>query len=350
MIERMRLFQLFLKRKNARLFEILNLIATTANLRRFVLSLLCFIIFATGSGILLYNKANLGSDQKLGQEQIALINFKTAVRSATQNMEKLKPYAVNDNRAKIVLIIADLGSSSYTCQAALQLPKSFTLGFKARSNFLSKWVDQAHSDGFESLLQVPLQSQEKTPNNWGSHALFVKLSGKDAISDKLFGWLGEGIGINSLIKRLLLDSGVNIAPKWEGWDKETLIIIKGNSNNDQVLLNLGDLLGVQNNIANIIIDEELDQEKIKRNLLRLEQAAIANGQAIGFVRALPFSQRIVEKWSANLNREKIQIVPASSLFTANSPYIMTQTFSGFYLQQAEQTPVETETNENTANF
>ncbi len=339
MIEKIRLFNQFLK-----------LIATTANLRRFVLSLLCFIIFATGSAVILFTKANHGSHNSLAKEQIALINIETIVRSFSKNSDAVKSYVAVDDRAKIVLIIADLGSSSYTCQAALKLPKSFTLGFKTRSNFLSKWVDQAHSEGFESLLQIPLQSNVKTPNNWGAHVLFIKLSGRDSISDKLFGQLGEGIGINSLIKRLFLGSRMNILPQWEGWNKDNLLIIKGNSNNEQALLSLGDLLGIQTNIANIIIDDELDQEKINRNLLRLEQAAVANGQAIGFVRALPFSQRIVEKWSVSLNQEKIKIVPASSLFTANSPYIMSQSFSGYYLQQAERTSVETEANENTANF
>jgi len=350
MFEKTRLFQLFLNRKIMRLVETLVLIATTANLRRFVLSSLCLIIFTTGSGVILFNKASQGSSHSLAKEQLASTNLKTAASSLSKNRDVIKSYAETDDRAKIVLIIADLGSSSYTCQAALKLPKSFTLGFKTRSNFLSKWVDQAYSEGFESLLQIPLQSNVKTPNNWGAHALFIKFSGRDSISNKLFGRMGEGIGINSLLKRLFLDSRFNIFPEWEGWNKDNLLIIKGNGNNEQTLLSLGDLLGVQTNISNIIIDEELDQGKINRNLLRLEQAALANGQAIGFVRALPFSQRIVEKWSANLNQDKIKIVPASSLFTANSPYIMTQTFSGFYLQQAEQTSGETEANENTANF
>ena len=249
----------------------------------------------------------------------------------------------------MVLIVADLGNSSHSCQAALKLPKSFTLGFKAQSHFLGKWLDLAYQQGFESLIQLPLRANEKTPNYCGTHVLFLNLSAMDSVVAWLKNHWGEGTGINSLLSMVFSSLQINLFPKWEGLNKNVLVL-KSNSNDDQALIGLGDFLGAGTNIANIIIDEELDEERIKSNLLRLEETAVANGKAIGFIRAFPFSQQLVEKWSISLNPEVIKIVPASSLFASGAPYILSQSFPNLYLQQAEQTSADAERNEYAKSF
>lgn len=335
MIEKARLFQLFLKYRIARLLKILHFMVTTANLRRFILSSLFFIMFVAGSGVIFFTKGG------------GTFSTEIAASSSGKRSHAAEPWNL---RAKVILIIADLGSSSYSCEAALKLPRSFTLGFKAQSHLLGKCIDQAYQQGFESLIQLPLQGNEKIPNSWGARVLLVDLSGVNSAFAWLYHHWSEGIGIDSIVIRIFTKLRSELFPKWEGLNKKNILVFKENSNNEQTLTSLGDFLGVETNVANIIIDEELDEERIRKNLLRLEEAAIANGKALGFVRAFPFSQHLLEKWSVNLNPEVIEIVPASSLFASGVPYILSHSFPDLSIQQAEQTPVETEINEYAKNF
>ena len=67
-------------------------------------------------------------------------------------------------------------------EEALKLPHEFTLGFSPYAGDTGKWAVKARAEGFESVVDLPMQTEEYPISDPGSYGLLEDLSPDENIS------------------------------------------------------------------------------------------------------------------------------------------------------------------------
>ncbi len=220
------------------------------------------------------------------------------------------------SKNKIVIIVTDLGLSKSLTLEALQLPKSFTLGFSPYANNVDEWVDQAVSKGFETLINLPMQPIDYPVNDPGPYALLQNLSIGENLSrlDWVLSRSKKLVGVYSNPNETFSSTRTNLLPVLENLKKQRKIFAYGNVGNDQSLSSLTSSIASEYTPVHINIDEELNESKITNNLLRLEGLATSKGYAVGFINPYPMTIKLVNHWLDELDKKSAVIVPLSNIF------------------------------------
>lgn len=220
------------------------------------------------------------------------------------------------SKNKIVIIVTDLGLSKSLTLEALQLPKSFTLGFSPYANNVDEWVDQAISKGFETIINLPMQPIDYPVNDPGPYALLQNLSIGENLSrlDWVLSRSKKLVGVYSNPNETFSSTRTNLLPVLENLKKQRKIFAYGNVGNDQSLSSLTGSIASEYTPVHINIDEELNESKITNNLLRLEGLANSKGYAVGFINPYPMTIKLVNNWLDELDKKSSVIVPLSNIF------------------------------------
>ncbi len=246
-----------------------------------------------------------------------LENDKTTTQQEEKVLFRAPPLPEEDtSKKKIVIIVTDLGLSKSMTLEALQLSQKFTLGFSPYANNVDEWIDQASSKGFEALVNLPMQPIDYPVNDPGPYAMLQNLSIGENLSrlDWVLARSKKIAGVYSSQNEAFTSSRANILPVLENLKKHRKIFAYGNFNNDQSLTSLSSSIGVEYAAVNFCIDEELTEQKINSNLLRLEGLAMSQGYAIGYMNPYPISIKSVNAWLEGIDKKAIAIVPLSNLF------------------------------------
>lgn len=102
-------------------------------------------------------------------------------------------------------------------------------------------------------------------------------------------------------KEIFTDSKDDILPILGFLKQKKLAYIYGGEVNNESLEDLSEALNENYIDINITIDDELDIEAIKSNLLRLENMAKVRGFALGKFHAYPMSVRVINEWTGELD-------------------------------------------------
>lgn len=221
----------------------------------------------------------------------------------------------NKPKAKVALIVTELGLDRQLTLNVLEMPTNITLGFTPYSANVEEWINYAVSKGFETLINIPMH-----PNNLaskpGAHALLNNLSVEENLGklDHILSKAGRVVGIYSNPHESFTKFASNMVPVFSQLSKKKLYFIYGNLNNAQNIKSLSDYYKVNLVTVNARIDEELTVERIKNNLLKLEEIADNNGFAIGFMSAYNITLDEVKEWMKNIDAERFAVVPISQLF------------------------------------
>jgi polysaccharide deacetylase 2 family uncharacterized protein YibQ len=65
--------------------------------------------------------------------------------------------------------------------------------------------------------------------------------------------------------------------------------------------------------ANIVIDEQLDEESIENNLDKLVMRAKKQGSALGYVQGYILSMKTIKNWIPSLEQHGVKLVTVSDL-------------------------------------
>jgi len=283
--------------------------------------------------------------QEFNKSQEKITNPELAKDEANTHAFKAPELPVEDSKKnKIAIIVKDLGLSKSMTLEALQLPQTFTLGFSPYANNVNEWIDQAAKKGFETLINIPLQPTDYPVNDPGPRAMLQNLSTGENLSrlDWILSRSNKILGVYSLDNETFSTSRANISPVLESLQKKDKILIYGNMTNDRSLENLSASIGTSYAAVNVNIDDELDEEKIKNNLLKLEGISISNSVAIGYINPYPITIKAVNKWLSELDNNSVIIAPLSSLIIRNNN---TAPISGNFTNDLDSTNSNIEKNE-----
>ena len=220
-----------------------------------------------------------------------------------------RPFQDN-GKPKIALVIGGLGLNASTTRNAIEnLPAEVTLSFVPYAEGLQGWIDLARANGHEVLLEIPMEPMDYPDNDPGPYTLLAQAQ-PDELNKRLEWLLARGQGYfgvtNYLGGRFLASPGG--AQAFAGAVKRRGLAFLDDG--QAARLQAG---GLPRASADRIIDDQLSDEAIDRQLLALEAAALDKGKALGAGFAYPVTVKTVARWSQGLQRRGYQLAPASAL-------------------------------------
>lgn len=215
-------------------------------------------------------------------------------------------------KPKIAMIITNLGLSRLPTELAINTPKEFGLGFLPYTSSLKSLLYKAQENGHEIYLYLPLE-MESSSDNPGKHALMINQSLEENISrlEILLNSFKKYEGVYSSYREKVSSNSELMNAIFEKIKHKNLIFILGKNNNTSTLHYSQNKVGVIS--ANIVIDKELDREKILHNLELLVTAAKENSSALGYIQGYALTIEIINEWLPTLKKNNIELVPASEL-------------------------------------
>jgi polysaccharide deacetylase 2 family uncharacterized protein YibQ len=212
-------------------------------------------------------------------------------------------------KPRISMVVGGLGLNAAATRAAIEkLPAEVTLSFVPYATGLQGWIDLARAEGHEVMLEIPMEPLDYPNNDPGPSTLLATAQPQETV--RRLEWLlsratGYFAVTNYLGGRFLTsDNGMNAflgALRNRGL---------GFIDDGSAARRTGG--GAPRASADTVIDEQLSQEAIDRQLLALEAAALQRGQAIGAGFAYPVTVDAIARWAQALPNRGYQLAPVSA--------------------------------------
>ncbi|NBO19915.1 MAG: divergent polysaccharide deacetylase family protein [Proteobacteria bacterium] len=213
----------------------------------------------------------------------------------------------------IAIVVTGLGQSRALTQAALKLPENTSLSFSPYAKDVATWATSARAIGHEVLLDLPLEPTNYPASDPGPYGLLTSKSmGENVprlhwVLSRMQGYIGITTAPNESYTtrdeylrptlELLATRGLLLTLPHEPVRKETRALL--------------DESKIAYMLADMVIDEELNETGIQTRLSALEKIAAKRGYAIGYAQAIPLSIKQLDAWMATMDERGYTLVPLS---------------------------------------
>jgi polysaccharide deacetylase 2 family uncharacterized protein YibQ len=229
--------------------------------------------------------------------------------SAPSLTAPLATFDPNDKRAKIALIVTNMGlKTALTEEAISTLPAAVTFAFSPYSSSLASSLKKATEDQHQSLLMLPLEPDDFPRNDPGPLALLLKYSPEENVH-KLNDILQTAKPIVGTIPHMgsaFLKNSIAVETILSALDEEGLLFI----NTEGVNISHSDNLIKSYLQSDLSLDNILTPINIDENLNKLSTLALERGYAVAHIGLTPLALKILPNWIKKMEEEnKITFVP-----------------------------------------
>jgi len=200
-------------------------------------------------------------------------------------------------RGVIGLIIDDFGyRNDHVSNGFLQLPGKLTYAIIPGHDYSQLFSKKAYDSGYEIIVHLPMENIGKTYGE--EEYVLMSYFQDDEIKNRInkaFDYLPESIGLNNHQgSRGTADSRVMTLVAGVIKEKKKFFIDSRTTNNSLAETTMRKY-GVPTNKRDIFLDNELDDEKIKIQLLKLADVSEEKGIAIGIGHVKPQTLNVLAK-------------------------------------------------------
>ena len=200
-------------------------------------------------------------------------------------------------RGVIGLIIDDFGyRNDHVSNGFLQLPGRLTYAIIPGHDYSQLFSKKAYDSGYEIIVHLPMENIGKTYGE--EEYVLMSYFQDDEIKNRInkaFDYLPESIGLNNHQgSRGTADSRVMTLVAGVIKEKKKFFIDSRTTNNSLAETTMRKY-GVPTNKRDIFLDNELDEEKIKIQLLELADVSEEKGIAIGIGHVKPQTLNVLAK-------------------------------------------------------
>lgn len=222
------------------------------------------------------------------------------------------------SKKRVSIVITNLGLSKNSTLEALELPKAFTLGFSPYAMDLNQWLEQSYGKGFESLINLPMQPKDYPVNDPGPLSMLINLSNGENLSrfDQVASKSQKCIGFYTDSTEAYSQLRSSFSPILSQIAERQFLLAYGNQENSSGVLEMCKSVNAECVAKSINIDDDLSEEKIKRQLLLLEGMLQTHNEVIAFAKSFPVTLKMLKKWITEIDPNEISIVPISHLVSA----------------------------------
>jgi len=226
------------------------------------------------------------------------------------------PAAAAPNQPRIAIVIAGLGLSARSTQAAIaQLPAGVTLAFEPYDNDVQRWIGEARRQGHEVLIEVPMEPYDFPDSDPGPHTLRAAAS-ESANLQRLTWSLSRATGyagITNLLGDRFMSDAEALEPVMTFLTRRGLMFFDNGTVSHSAAPDAAKSAGTAFVQSSTEIDAIQAAMEIDQRLSELETRARLNGWAAGTGYLYPVTVDRVTVWARGLPGRGIALVPASAI-------------------------------------
>lgn len=232
-----------------------------------------------------------------------------------------RPYSGAPKRPLVAVTITNLGLSKSLTEEALKLPHTFTLSFSPYASDAKEWARKARKEGFESLVDIPMEQTNYPLSDPGPYGILGKLSTNDK-STRLHWVLSRFAGFVGVLapqnEKLTADLTILRPILTELAARGVLFLYIKNSQNAP----LAELAKSHTLTAlgmDMVIDDTLTPSALDAQLQKLTMLAKTQNVAIGIAHSYPVTLEALSRWADTLSAEGVDLVPVSAIAARTLP-------------------------------
>jgi uncharacterized protein len=230
-----------------------------------------------------------------------------------------RPFKGSASYPKISLVMADMGLSRVTTDAALtQLPGIVTFIFSPYAGGLENWIDRSRDAGHEVLIDLPAEPAAYPQNDPGPETLLIQ---KDAAANlSRLHWVmsrGTGyVGLTSLSGAALSTAPEALEPVLQDLKTRGLLWLDSGIAPYSQAPSLAEKLKLPFSKIDLAVDSDQSPAAIDKALSELVELARIHGQAVGLVRPYPVTIDRLKVWLKTVEERGILLAPLSATVAA----------------------------------
>lgn len=229
------------------------------------------------------------------------------------------PVELDSTKAKIVIVMDDLGLNKRQARQTVALPAPLTLSYMAYADDLSQQTAQARTAGHELLLHVPMEPRSITIDP-GPNVLLSGLPREELL--KSINWnldqTDNVVGINNHMGSRFTSDLEGMQTVTEVLNERGLLFLDSVTSSSSVAHTAAEDAGIPFAVRNVFLDHEDDLAYIKRQLKVTESVAKRTGVAIAIGHPRVKTLKALREWLPTLSERGFQLVPISAVVKIKS--------------------------------
>jgi|GEM_PF-862484 len=227
-----------------------------------------------------------------------------------------RPYnPPKEKRPVVAVIFTNLALSRPLTEEVIKLQHNFTLSFSPYAGDVKKWLAKAREEGFESLVDLPMQSENYPISDPGQYGLLEDANPNEnaARLRSVLSRFPGFVGVTAWQNEKLTANSEMILPYISELTKRGILFIYVKNAKNTAIAEMSKSRSLYTIGIDKIIDEEISRSAIESQLQDLTILAKNQGYAIGLAHSYPPSTEALGRWADSLAAQDIDLVPISEI-------------------------------------
>ena len=221
----------------------------------------------------------VGKEEKILKVPLPVEEYHKIHRTPREGYDPLRP----QNGPLVAIIVDDLGADLALMQAFLDLQLNITAAILPNVPHARAVAEMAHADGREVLLHIPMEPQNYPTIDPGENALLVALSPAE-VQERLHSYLQTVpwvVGANNHMGSRFTESREGMRGVLQTLKDLGLFFVDSRTTANSVAIIEAKKIGIAHAGRDVFLDNDINEDDIRRQIRKLVEIAIAEGSAIG---------------------------------------------------------------------
>jgi len=226
-----------------------------------------------------------------------------------------RPYNAKETKPLVAIVFTNLGLNKASTEEVIRLPHDFTFGVSAYAGDARKWATKAREEGFEVVIDLPMQAENYPLSDPGSFGLLEDL-GQEENNLRLYGVLSQlpaFVGVTAPVGEKLTANMDFMKSLLLELKKRGILFLYYKTEKNKGLEDLAKTYGFTILGIDKVIDEDIVRSNIDSQLQLLVESAKINGYAIGLAHSYPPTLETLSQWTETLKAQHVDLVPVSAI-------------------------------------
>lgn len=243
----------------------------------------------------------------------------TSAESLPPWLRNAVPVELNPDKAKIVIVMDDVGLNRSRARRTVALPAPLTLSFMAYAEALENQISSARAVGHEIMLHVPMEPKSESIDP-GPNVLLSGIPKEELV--KSINWnldqTDRVVGINNHMGSRFTSDMEGMKTVTEVLSDRGLLFLDSVTSGSSVAHIAAENAGIPFAVRNVFLDHEDDLASIRRQLRLTESIAKRTGVAIAIGHPRDKTLEALTDWLPTLSEKGLQLVPISAVVKMKS--------------------------------
>jgi len=224
-------------------------------------------------------------------------------------------YPNQSPRARVAIIIDDLGMSLAIARSFLNLPIALSFSILPKLPYSRRIAEIAHSKKRDVLCHIPMEPHRYPRINAGAYSLLTSmdpLTMEETLKSDLAS-IPYAIGANNHMGSKLTEDGKAMKLVMGTLREEDLFFIDSRTSAHSKAYTIAREMGLRTARRNVFLDNRKDRNFIQKQFRKLKKIALSRGNAIGIGHPHPATLFVLKEMIPRFERSGIRFVFVSTL-------------------------------------